>query len=140
MKIATRMGIFLLAALMCLTLIACADVDVTGIWEQATYTADTELGEGAKTLTLQVTAEEQTLTFTVHTDKTILGDALQELELIAGEEGAYGLYVKTVNGMTIGDNESAYWALYQNGEYSMTGVDTTAIVEGVTYALVKEGY
>ena len=103
--------------------------------------APTVKGEGATVFYFNVVDKDGNETkFEIHTDKTIVGEALLELGLIEGEEGAYGLYVKTVNGMTIGDNESAYWALYQNGEYSMTGVDTTAITNGATYALVKEGF
>ena len=57
--------------------------------------------------------------------------------LIAGEEGDYGLYVKVVNGITADyDVDQSYWAFYIDGDYAMSGVDTTAITEGVTYQLV----
>ena len=38
------------------------------------------------------------------------------------------------------DGEQAYWALYKDGAYSMTGVDTTPIADGEHYELVKESY
>jgi hypothetical protein len=64
-----------------------------------------------------------------------VGDALLELGLIAGEEGAYGLYVKTVNGITADyDVDGTYWAFYIGDDYGMTGVDMTNIEPGATYA------
>ena len=73
-------------------------------------------------------------TFQISTDKNIVGDALLAEGLIAGEEGAYGLYVKTVNGITADyDVDKTYWAFYINGEYAMTGADSTDIAEGSVY-------
>ena len=64
---------------------------------------------------------------------------MQELELITGEQGEYGLYVKTVNGVTADyDKDGTYWAFYINGEYGMTGVDVTTITEGESYSLKVE--
>ncbi|MBQ8341040.1 MAG: DUF4430 domain-containing protein [Clostridia bacterium] len=140
MKTATRITLLLLALLMSLSFVACADVDATGLWEDATYTSSKEFGDGAKTVQVEIKVEEQSLTLTLHTDKETLGDALLEHQLIAGEEGPYGLYIKTVNGMTIGEDEHAYWALYKDGAYSMTGVDTTVIADGEHYELVREAY
>ena len=115
-----------------------APVQKTGIWENATYLENTELGVGAKTITVEVKAEGQSVTFTVKTDKSTVGEALLELGLIAGDAGQYGLYVKTVNGMLADyDVDQTYWAFYINGEYAMTGVDTTEILEGDTYCLER---
>ena len=119
-----------------LSLVACATVDKTGLWEDATYLKDTEFGKGAKTVTVEVAVEEQLVTFTVHTDKDTVGAALLEHELIAGDESEYGLYVKVVNGMTADyDVDQSYWAFYINGEFAMTGVDATEIDEGAVYQL-----
>lgn len=128
----------LLLALTLLCLCGCAGEEApTGLWETATYTADTELGEGSKTVTVAVTAEETTVTFTIHTDAETLGDALLAEELIAGEDSAYGLYITAVNGMTADyDANKSYWAFYEGGEYAMTGVDGEAISGGEEYALV----
>lgn len=127
---------FLLALLMIFCLIACNSVKKEGVWENATYRKDTEFGEGAKTVIVEVLAEEQTVTFTIHTDKDTVGAALLEHELIAGEDGAYGLYVKVVNGIVADyDVDQSYWAFYVNGEYAMSGVDTTQINESDMYQL-----
>jgi hypothetical protein len=78
-------------------------------------------------------------TFEVKTYKTMLGDALVEKGYISGHQSQYGLTVETVDGETLDWNTSgAYWALYQNGEYSPTGVDLTKIVDGATYSFKAE--
>lgn len=100
----------------------------------------TVLGEGETEFSLTVTDGDGTGTaFTIRTDKTLVGEALQELGLIEGEEGPYGLYVITVNGITADyDTDKTYWAFYINGEYATSGVDTTEITAGDAYALKVE--
>ena len=138
MKTATRITLLLLALLMTFSFVACADVDKTGAWETATYDRNTELGEGAKTITVKVVAEEQELTFTIHTDKTTLGEALKEHELIAGEESEFGMYVKKVNGIVADyDVDQTYWSLSKNGVDMMVGVDGAEIADGEQYELTK---
>jgi hypothetical protein len=127
----------ILAIVLVLSFVACNKVDAAGLWENATYLNDTELGDGDKTLTVEVKVEEQSVVFTIHTDKKTVGDALIEHDLITGDEGAYGLYVKVVNGMTADyDIDQSYWAFYINGDIAMTGVDGTDITEGTAYQLV----
>ena len=126
----------ILALIFIVALVSCDTVEKTGVWENATYRKDTEFGNGAKTVVVEVKAEDQLVTFTIKTDKDTVGAALLEHGLIAGEEGAYGLYVKQVNGITADyDVDQTYWSFYINGEYAMTGVDTTEITEGATYRL-----
>lgn len=126
------------ALMMLVSLVSCGNsVDKTGLWENATYLKDTTFGNGAKTVVAQVKVEEQCVTFTVKTDETTVGAALLEHGLIAGEDSEYGLYVKTVNGITADyDVDKSYWAFYINDEYAMTGVDSTEITEGATYSFV----
>ncbi len=77
--------------------------------------------------------------FEVHTDKETVGEALLELDLIAGEDGEYGLYVTTVNGITVDfDTDGVYWAFYINDEYAQSGVDATPIEEGANYSFRVE--
>jgi len=98
------------------------------------------LGEGSTQFTFTVVDKEGTETqYEIHTDKETVGDALLELGLIAGDESEYGLYVKTVNGITADyDVDGVYWAFYINGEYASTGVDSTTITEGDTYTFKVE--
>lgn len=98
------------------------------------------VGEGqTKFLFTVVDKDGAETNFEVHTDKEIVGDALLELGLIAGDAGEYGLYVKTVNGITADyDVDKTYWAFYVNGEYATAGVDATTIEEGATYSFKIE--
>lgn len=121
-----------------------AGVDATQITEGATYSfvktvSYTAMGEGATSFYLTVKDVDDTVTkFQINTDATTVGDALLELELIAGDESDYGLYVKEVNGIVADyDADQTYWAFYIDGEYAMTGVDATEIVADTTYELVK---
>lgn len=121
-----------------LCLVSCNEkIDAEGLWENATYRSDKEFGKGEKTVEVEVKVEEQSVTFTIHTDADTLGAALLEHELIAGEDGQYGIYVKTVNGILADyDVNKSYWGFYQNGEYLMSGVDTTTIVGGEHFEIV----
>lgn len=120
-----------------LTLVSCKGEVPDGLWENATYTKDTTLGEGAATVTVEVKAGEKSVSFTIKTDKTILGDALKEHSLIEGDEGEFGLYIKKVNGITADyDVDQSYWGFYKNGEMMMEGVDLTEIKDGEHYELV----
>ena len=98
------------------------------------------LGEGNTKFNFIVVDKDGNETpFEIHTNKETVGDALLELELIAGDKGDYGLYVKTVNGITADyDKDGVYWAFYENGEYAQTGVDLTTITEGATYSFKIE--
>ena len=98
------------------------------------------VGEGKTEFAFTVTDPTGTQTdFLVHTDKTTVGEALEAADLIAGEEGSYGLYVKTVNGVTLDyDTDGKYWAFYIDGQYAATGVDSTKIQAGSAYAFRAE--
>lgn len=75
--------------------------------------------------------------FDIKTDAKTVGEALVAEKLISGEQGDYGLMVDTVNGIKYDYNaDGAYWAFYVNGEYAMSGVDTTEIDETAVYSFV----
>ena len=129
---------FLLVVALCAGLSACNNSSENGdIWKDAVYTEDTELGAGGKTVLVDVVAGDKTVTFTIHSDKENLGDVLTEQGLIEGENGAYGLYVKKVNGITADyDIDKSYWGFNKNGEGMMTGVDGAMIEDGDRFELV----
>lgn len=101
---------------------------------------ETQLGEGSTEFPFTVVDKDGNETkFEIHTDKETVGEALVELELIDGEDGEYGLYVKTVNGITADyDKDGVYWAFYINDEYASTGVDATPIKDGESYSFKVE--
>lgn len=127
-----------LALAVLLTAVACGERIVPeGLWENATYLEDTTFGSGKTTVQVEVKAGEQSVTFTIKTDKATLGEALFEHELIAGDEGPYGLYLKTVNGILADyDVDQSYWGFFKNGEMMMVGVDGAEIADGEHYELV----
>lgn len=112
---------------------------------ETTETADVAeqavvLGEGNRVFMFTVVdGEGNESLFEIHTEKEIVGEALTELGLIEGEESEYGLFVKTVNGITADyETDGTYWAFYVNGSYAMSGVDTTVITEGEAYMFKVE--
>lgn len=117
-----------------------SDVQTETQVEADAQTDATVLGEGQTVFTFNVTdADGNETNFEIHTDKETVGDALLELDLIAGEDSEYGLYVKTVNGITADyDKDQTYWAFYVNGEYAQTGVDSTNVTAGDTYSFKVE--
>lgn len=107
-----------------------------GKFSAALYTEDTEIGEGAAVIYLNVVTPVSTVKFTLHTDKKILGEVLTESGIVEGEEGPYGLYIRKVNGISaVFEEDSAYWSLSVNGEAAATGADGIEIEDGMTYEL-----
>ena len=98
------------------------------------------LGEGSTVFNISVIGSDGAQeNFEIHTDKETVGEALLEVGLIDGEQGEYGLYVKTVNGETLDYNEDGkYWAFYIDDTYASTGVDATTIDSTQTYTLKAE--
>lgn len=103
--------------------------------EKETITDINVIGEGNTEFALKVVDKNgKSEAFTVKTDETTVGAALKSLGLIEGEEGAYGIYVKKVNGITADyDIDKTYWAFYIDGVYAQAGADQTDIESGVTY-------
>ncbi len=128
----------LLIMTMAVSAIACGKKEAST--ETKIYEDGAVIGEGDTVFELTVVnGDGKEVTLEVHTDKEIVGEALTDTGILAGEEGPYGLYVKTVNGDTYDyEKDGKYWAFYINGEYGMTGVDVTEIVENDTYALKAE--
>ena len=98
------------------------------------------VGQGATEFAFVIVDKEGNETaITVKTDKKTVGEALLDTGIVEGEMGDYGLYVKKVNGIAADyDVDQTYWAFYINGEYAMTGIDTTEILPGNTYMMKVE--
>ena len=137
--------------LLCAILVAVMSLGMVGCGKNATSQEPvnasqevsggiTVLGEGQIAFNFAVVDKDGNETqFEIHTDKATVGEALLDLELIVGDMGAFGLYVKTVNGITADyDVDQTYWAFYVDGEYAMSGVDTTEIVAGANYMFKVE--
>ena len=98
--------------------------------------------QGGKTITVQVVMlEGEPSDYTIQTDEEYLRGALESIDLIEGSESEYGLFVTTVNGVTVDDSKQQWWCFTQDGEMLMTGVDTTPIADGDHFEItLTEGY
>ena len=130
---------------LCILLIAATALCMNGCKQNAPsgetfQTESTVVGEGKTVFPFSVIdASGKEKVFEIHTDKTTVGEALLEHNLIKGEQSEYGLFVKTVDGITADyDKDGAYWAFYVDGAYATAGVDATEIKEGATYAFKIE--
>ena len=91
------------------------------------------------TITVAVTFPDGTTKdYEIETDAEFLRGALEDEDLVEGEESQYGLYVHKVDGVS--DEDGYYWAFYKDGEYLMTGVDTTPIADGDKFEIKYESY
>ena len=137
-----------LSLMICIVLIAAMALFANGCGKEKTPETPTEtqsqsqtevreLGEGKTEFDFSVVALDGTEEkFLIHTDKTTVGEALTQLGLIEGEEGDYGLYVKTVNG--IPESDGAYWMIYVNGEMAPVGISQLEVKNGEAYSLRLE--
>lgn len=98
--------------------------------------------EGEKNITVTIThGDGSEKEFAIETDEQTLRAALEEHDLIAGEESEYGLFVTTVDGETVDAAKEQWWCFTQSGEMLMTGVDETMIADGDVYGIAfTEGY
>ena len=102
------------------------------LWSTATYTEDAEVGNGSKTVTVDVVAKGHTVTLTVKTDAANLGQALYDLELINDAS-----FFDVANGMKADWNaDQAYWAFYIGDAMASHGVNDAKIAGGEHYRLV----
>ena len=140
----------MLSFIVCMVLIAAMALFTIGCNDNSTTSEPTdnildetdvrELGNGATQVSFTVVDQNgKESHFVIYTDKTILSDALLEHNLIAGEDGEYGLYVKTVNGTTLDYNKDGkYWAFYVNDAYATKGVEKTEIDDTAKYCFKAE--
>lgn len=133
-KILSVISLFVLLAVTALSVISCGQNNQT-----PTDTEPVSAEQNATvTITVQVTDNEgKTTDYEIATQETTLRGALEQEKLVEGEESEYGLYIKTVAGVTADyDTDGSYWALYQGDEYLMTSADTTPIADGDLFKIV----
>ena len=127
----------MLSVVLCMVLIAAMALNFTGCGQE--QAPEVPQGEEKTFTFVAVDLEGRENSFSITTTEETVGAALIAEGLIAGEPGPYGLYVKTVNGITLDyDKDGKYWAFYDNGQYGMTGVDETTIVSGAVYMFKPE--
>lgn len=94
--------------------------------------------EGSKSFTVQVVhADGTSREFHYTSDEEYVGSVLIEAGLIDGKEGAWGMYIETVDGeRAVYETDGAYWALYVGEEYATQSIELTPLEDGGTYSLV----
>lgn len=98
--------------------------------------------EGSKSITVTVIDDKGTsTTYNQKTDAEFLRDALEEIKnlTIEGEESQYGLFVKTINGVTADyDANGAFWSFSVNGELCNNGIETQPVYDGDSFEISYE--
>ena len=128
-----KISAFLLAVMMIFSLCACNKNNAQET-PQTSSSADSspefvEKGNGATSFLFTVVFDDgKESHYKIRTDKATVGEALQELGIVSGEEGPYGLYVTCVDGETHKyEDDGKFWAFYDGENMSSTGVDKTQI-------------
>ncbi len=123
--------ILIVASLLCF--IGCDDTEVDpSLWDSATYTSNVTLGNGEKTVTLDIDASDKKITITLKTDKETLGEAMHEQGLINDPS-----FFDTLNGILASwDKDKAYWAFYQGETMMPYGVNDQKISGGESFRFV----
>lgn len=128
-RILTTALCMVLIAAMALTFAACGKKE-----------APAAAGATIQYTVITVDLEGNETTYNITTDKKTVGEELIAQGIIEGEQGDYGMYIKTVNGLTLDwDTHAKYWAFYIGEEYATAGVDMTDAEDGTTYILRPEG-
>lgn len=118
----------LIIALAALILVVAAFI---GVW--AATRPETQQGD--KTITVTVVNKESEKDFEINTDAEMLRGALDQVNLVQGEEGEFGLYIKTVDGYTADESAQEWWCITKGGEDVYTGVESTPIADGEQYEI-----
>ena len=129
----------LLVAAMLLTLNGCK-TDPKPVRSTDDFENAEVIGSGKSELYFSVSFPDGTRkSYIVKTDSLFVGEALSSVGLIDGEKGPFGLYVKTVSGVTLDyDQDGHYWAFYLNGEYAISSADETPVESDVIYEFKAE--
>lgn len=122
----SAVSLVVLMAVMALTFVSCDK-------KEETPDSSTQV-----TITVEVTDDKgNTTPYVIETTETTLRGALEQEELVEGEDGEFGLYIKKVCGITADyDVDGSYWALYKGEEYMTNSVDQEILEDGAVYRIV----
>ena len=91
-----------------------------------------------------------TITDTVHggdprteqysTDDVYLSELLLNKGLVTVENGQYGYFVVSANGITADASQNEYWMIYVNGQFGNYGISEQPVTDGDSYELKLEKY
>ena len=120
-----------------LLLAVVALVVVVAVMAAVYITTRPETAEGAKAYSVTVVhSDGASKVFDLHTDAEYLAEALLTEGLIAGEDGAYGLTVITVDGEdAVWDTDNAYWCIWIGEEMATVGISEIPVYDGSAFTL-----
>lgn len=106
----------------------------------AHFVPKAEAGEKHITLTIQFPEEEKT--YELDTQAEYLLEVLDSVAEIDGEESAeFGYTLYTIDGVTADfTTDSAYWAIYVDGEYGTLNLASQPVTDGGSYTIAYETY
>lgn len=89
------------------------------------------LGQGDKNITVEViVSEEDIRVFRINTSADTLLKALQEQNLIDGEQQDYGYYITAIDGVVANPEKSEWWSISVDNIMIDTIIDKTPIKDG----------
>ena len=89
---------------------------------------------GNKTITVDITHKDGTTnTFEIATDAEYLREALEQMSLVSGTDGEFGMYILTMDGETVDESNQEWWGYTKSGEMVNYGIDTCPITDGDHY-------
>ena len=93
-------------------------------------------------MTIHVVHKDQSVRdFEVSTTREYLGEVLKDEGLAEGEDGAYGMYITTVDGETADEAGQEWWCITKGGGRLDTSADQTPVMDGDEYELtLTAGY
>lgn len=100
------------------------------------YFTRPETAAGAKSITVEVVDKDgSSEEFQYDTDREYLGEVLLDEKLVEGDEGQYGLFITSVNGISADEGNQEWWCITKGGGQVNTSADQTPIEDGDTYEL-----
>ncbi len=122
----------LLAVMMLFCIVSCdVGIDTETLWESATYQSDTTLGNGGKSVTVEIKAGERSVILTLKTDKSTLGEALFEHGIVNDP-----VFFNICNGMAADwSRDQAYWEFKIDGKKQNHGINDVKISGGESFTL-----
>ena len=115
---------------------AAAVVIAAVIMFAAWYFTRPKTDDGQKNISVTVVyADKSDDKFEISTSQEYLRGALEEKNLVKGEESETGLFVTEVNGVKANSDNMEWWCITKSGEQVNTGVDSTPINDGDSFEI-----
>ena len=86
-------------------------------------------------ITVKVIVDAKETVFEIATEKATLDEALLGEGLIAGDQSEFGLFVHTVNGVKVDEENDEWWMITKGGEAVMVGISQVDIADGDVFEL-----